>query len=632
MTSVRLTAKQAEIVEARDGAILVEAGPGSGKTRVLTERIRRLIQSSEGKYRVLALTFTNKAADEMRSRLETTISDVNDHVYIGTIHSFCLQVLTERGKSVGVEGGPTIFDALDDRKRVMRDAKDQDPLLQQEIGRRARSVEDEERILKNWLKEISETKRKLLLPAQVRRADPVLAAAYEGYDLQLKKSRALDFDDLLLLTYRLLTERPEIAAFYRRLYRYVCIDEAQDLNEAQYKLLKALCGPDFKNVMLVGDPHQNIYAWNGSHHKYLEQFAREFSAQKFQLVENFRSAKRITKAASKLATLASTPSEAVTPAEGEIRAFSLPDEAAEAEFVIANAKRIIEEGHTEIEERTTWGSVAILARTAYLLSPVEEVLKQQGLPYYKRISAEDVYQSDTLREFELLLRLVANPRDHLHYDLLLESWKAADNAGPVTDETGKIEMPTLVHRLSSLPPRAGVEWRAVEAIGDAESDFDLLPALEELTTHAADLPEEDKAAVLADINSLRGQWRAFLKAGPAGKRRLVSFLAHTALGGGQPIDEEGLALLTVHSAKGLEFDAVFLVGFAQGTFPDYRAQTEALVEEEQRNAYVAITRARRVCYITYPRERLMPWGDKRTQQPSVFLELMGLKPIARTKA
>lgn len=633
MTTIALSPTQANIVGLKEGAILVEAGPGSGKTRVLTERIRKLIQDGDGNFKVLALTFTNKAALEMRERLENTIPNLNDHVWIGTIHSFCLDVLSDRGKSVGIDGGPTIFEAKDDRRRILREAARGEPLLLQAIGR-CQSVEDEAKLVNQWLSDISDAKRRLQRPEQVRRIDPVLATAYEAYDAGLRNSHAVDYDDLLLLTHRLFTERPEIPAFYRRLYRYTCIDEAQDLNEAQYRLLSAFCGPDYKNVMMVGDPKQNIYVFTGSHHRYLEQFARDFSAQRIALTENFRSAKRIIQAAAKLVSTGSATdvtNEAATPIEGDVRAFSLPDEAAEADFILAQANRLVNEGHPEIQDKPDWSRIAILARNSYILQPVEDRLKEAGIPHYKRISADDSYQSELLKEAELLLRLLANPRDRLHYDLLLESWGVKSTIGPLLNATGKIALADIFAHPERLPTRANVLWSALSGTGDPDDDFDLAPALDALRTHADTLEEDERASVHEDLAMLAHQWQLFLRSGPGGRRRLISFLTSLAIGTGHQPEEKGLALLTVHSAKGLEFDVVFLMGFAQGIFPDYRANTTTLLEEEQRNAYVAITRAKRLCYITLPRQRTMRWGDTRLQKPSMFLEVMQMTPIVRNR-
>ena len=219
------------IVEHEDGPLLVVAGPGSGKTRILTERIRWLLNKREGHFKILALTFTNKAANEMKERL-TEIPKINERTFIGTFHSFCMEVLANRGKSVGIEGIPNILDSYQDRRLILLQAiMDND-----EMWGKIKQIPDNkerDRIINSWLDMISTAKNNLSIPEMLE--DEKEKKIYESYNERLKASNVIDFDDLLLLTYRLFQERPIIADFYRRQYRYICIDEAQDLNEADIK-------------------------------------------------------------------------------------------------------------------------------------------------------------------------------------------------------------------------------------------------------------------------------------------------------------------------------------------------------------------------------------------------------------
>ena len=230
---IRLTETQQSVVSHDDGAILVVAGPGSGKTRVLTERIRRLLNEDESHFRVLALTFTNKAANEMAERLEG-IEGVSERAFIGTMHSFCTEVLANRGKSVGIEGLPNIFDSYQDRKEALQDAVKNIPELRSELASMEKA-KDRNRRLDSWLGFIADQKNNLVLPEMV--SDKRMGQLYREYNAQLRASNAVDFDDLLLLSYQLFQQRPKVADFYRRQYKYICIDEAQDLNEAQYRVL-----------------------------------------------------------------------------------------------------------------------------------------------------------------------------------------------------------------------------------------------------------------------------------------------------------------------------------------------------------------------------------------------------------
>lgn len=288
-TKLRLSALQAQVVEHIDGALLVVAGPGSGKTRVLTERVRSLLTNVPGHFRVLALTFTNKAADEMRDRL-SDLGQNRQRAFIGTLHSFCLEMLVERGKLVGVDGEPHIFEQHKDRKEILLEAIRQDPVLDDEISQISDSRERNKRV-DNWLQMISRIKAHPITCAVLN--DEFDTRVLDAYDAGLRACGAYDFDDLLLLGYRLLTNNPKLADFYRRLYRFICVDEAQDLNEAQYALLCALCGDSYKNVMMVGDPKQSIYGFNTSSPEYMEKFRLEFAAKQIELTENFRSSRAV---------------------------------------------------------------------------------------------------------------------------------------------------------------------------------------------------------------------------------------------------------------------------------------------------------------------------------------------------
>jgi DNA helicase-2/ATP-dependent DNA helicase PcrA len=225
--TLRLSKIQQQIVAHDEGALLVVAGPGSGKTRVVTERIRRLLKLPGKHFRVLALTFTNKAANEMVERLED-VDEVKERAFVGTMHSFCTEVLTNRGKSVGITGLPNIFESYRDRKQLLADAVRNDPALTRELKAAGEPKQQKQR-LDNWLNAISDAKNSLRFSSMIE--DPILRRLYEGYDAGLRACGAVDFDDLLLLTYRLFEERPEIAAFYRRQYRYISVDESQDINE-----------------------------------------------------------------------------------------------------------------------------------------------------------------------------------------------------------------------------------------------------------------------------------------------------------------------------------------------------------------------------------------------------------------
>lgn len=609
MKRARLSAAQTRVVEHGEGALLVVAGPGSGKTRVLTERVRRLLTEVPGHFRILALTFTNKAANEMKERL-SDLGNENQRAFIGTMHSFCLEMLSERGKPVGVEGLPHVFEQHKDRKEILVEAVRQDPFLSDELASEpdAKAVA---RRLDQWLTSISWLKAH---PSAIEDSDDEIGKrALEVYDAGLRACGAYDFDDLLLLTYRLLNEYPKIADFYRRLYRFICVDEAQDLNEIQYSVLTALCGDSFNNVMMVGDPKQSIYGFNTSSPEYMWRFEEEFGAEKIELTENFRSSKAVVDLASAL-----DPNyvvEGQLPIPGLVEVLAGADEAAEAKLVADKIEVLITEGHEDVEGSIGWESCAVLGRTRFALMAVESEFRKREIPFYKRLTANHENESDVMEDFVLSLRVMANPKDRLHLSALAKRWKIL-----VPTSLGETSAVEVIGSMASVSgnPRAKAVSDALAAIADKTQRLDMLPGLAVIKSHADTLDEEGKRAVYEDVAVFGQEWDQYLRTGPSSKS-VGGFMSNKALGATQQAVREGVALLTVHSSKGLEFDVVFVVGMAEGVFPDYRAKTRKEQEEESRNAFVAVTRSKRLLYLTWPRTRQMPWGDWRNQNPSRFL-------------
>ncbi|MEQ8462925.1 ATP-dependent helicase [Coleofasciculus sp. E1-EBD-02] len=620
--SIHLSETQKQIVQHGDGALLVIAGPGSGKTRVLTERIRRLLTESKGHFRILALTFTNKAANEMRERL-AEFPDIHQRAFIGTLHSFCLEVLANRGKSVGIEGRPNLLESNQDRRQILLQAVMDDPKLQLELYATG-DAKSQRKKLSEWFNTIERSKKDLYPPEAI--GDYTDRRVYEAYNQALRSSNTVDFDDLLLLTYQLFTERPKIADFYRRQYRYICIDEAQDLNEAQYQVICALCGSEYRHVMMVGDPKQAIFGWNGADPKYLERFERDFQAKRIEMRENFRSSKAVVRTAKKLdPNYRVEGSEDSLPILGYIHLLVADDEKNEAILVVNYLQALIKQGHPDIEGSLTLEHCTILGRTRYVLSEVEEELSQRQIPYYKQLSPQDESESDLIKDFQVCLRLLVNPRDRFHLSILLNRWQIDEQYIPLQDRDDGLKLITTLTKLTSNNPNPEIVLNAIQKLGYTEpGNCQFLKAMDSLNTFAQTIEnEEERALIMEDILLWRRHWDIFLRSQPGGKHSLTSFLSQVAMGTTQQPKQEGLALLTVHSSKGLEFDVVFLVGMTEGTFPDYRAKGEAL-EEEKRNMFVATTRARRILVFSYPRTKKMPWGDIREQQPSRYLRMFQL--------
>ena len=616
--TIRLSKSQQKAVNHKDGALLVIAGPGSGKTRVLTERIRRILQEESGHFRVLALTFTNKAANEMKERL-ADVSEIAERATISTLHSFCTEVLAERGKPVGVEKMPQIISSSHDRKLILLQTINDDPDLLHELKTTGDQKEQDKKI-DDWLKRIISQKSFLLGSEDIE--DETDRRIYDAYNAALRASDTVDFDDLLLLTYKLFQERPKIAEFYQRLYRYICIDEAQDLNRAQYGVLRALCDDSYKNVMMVGDPKQSIYGFNTADPKLMEVFKEDFNAEMIELNENFRSSASVVGLAKAL-----NPNYEVggiLSVKGAVSLIVGVDEKDEAKQVISKLKDILIKGHPDIEGATKLENCAVLGRTRYTLLSIEDELKESNIIYYKQRGGGYESESNLMKAFELCLRLLVNPRDRLHFDILKKRWKIEQlSTNSTKNETSGIG---LIKKLAE--EKSTADTKIIEKASEilsSQGDLQFTEALELLQDHADTLEAERKREVWEDIQVLRGEWDRYLRARIGSRNDLGAFITHMALGTTQQPKQEGLALLTVHSAKGLEFDVIFVVGMSDGTFPDYRAQKNRdTIAEERRNAFVAVTRSKRLLFLSYPKTKKMPWGDIWQQKPSPFLRDMKL--------
>jgi DNA helicase II / ATP-dependent DNA helicase PcrA len=612
---IRLSPMQRQVVEFGDDPLLVVAGPGTGKTRVLTERVRRLLSIGREHFRILALTFTNKAAREMEERLDD-LGDLRNRIFIGTLHGFCLNMLSDRGKPVGVTSTPQIFEQFSDRRQVLAEAVTSDPLLNHELII-AGAPRDQSRKLDQWLRAISNVKNHPITMSVIN--DPLEQRIFDAYNLGLEASGAHDFDDLLLLAYRLLTENERIAAFYRRLYRYICIDEAQDLNEAQYAVVKALCGTELTNVMMVGDPNQSIYGFTTSSPKYMQNFARDFHATRVELDENFRSSKVVVEIAHAMEPTYSVNGQ--LPINGHVELLVGDDEEDEAKLVADEIQRLCSEGHPDIEGPVTPASCAVLGRTRYTLLAVEKELGSRKVPYFKRVTSLHENESELADDFQLALRILANPRDQLHMSALLKRWDLQLRDEVISDAPQVVALLSECAKITGKP-RCQTIADAITLVSQPSARLNLKPAIDVLRKHADALSLNDRGAIYDDTEVMLREWDQYLRSGSPQTRALPGFLSSMALGTSQQIKSDGAtALLTVHSSKGLEFEVVFIIGMAEGVFPDYRAQGNSPeLSEEKRNAFVAVTRSKRLLYFSYPKQRMMPWGDIRLSKPSPFLD------------
>lgn len=376
-------------------------------------------------------------------------------------------------------------------------------------------------------------------------------------------------------------------------------------------------------VMMVGDPKQAIFTWNGANPKYLDLFAKDFKANRIELRENFRSSERVIAAAHALSP--EYEATGVFPIKGEVKCYVLPDEESEANWVSEKILELVENGHSDVEGSITLERCAVLGRTKFVFTPIIESFERNGITFFKKLSAANVESgSELVSQFELALRVLANPLDRLHVAMLAKEWKVGSSAEDVYNDLDLREIDGI-DVLNKLRPIAKGEiakiiLKAVDALEWTTSSFKLVPGLDLLENEARAFEDEDRNRVMQDIKAWRQHWNYFIRHEQGGSHSVGSFLSQVALGTTQQPNLEGVALLTVHSAKGMEFDVVFVIGMNEGTFPDYRARPGSSLEEEQRNAFVAITRSKRLLYLTYPEVKMMPWGDAKKQVSSRFLE------------
>lgn len=605
-TRIKLSEKQEEIVFAENVPIYVKASAGSGKTRVLTERVRYLLSKTNKK--VLALTFTNKAGEEIKERL-SDISEIEKRVFVGTFHGFCQSMLENHGNLIGLAKMPHIFEDETDRLKLVEQAIKQTPSYAAKYKRYDKK--DLTNFRYHVLNFISKVKRKLIADSELEQHtdDENIVLLYQNYQDILRSQNAIDFDDLLLLAYSLLVNYPKTAALYRRSFFAICIDEAQDLNNAQYQLLVALANDEFTNIMMVGDPNQAIFHFNGSSPDYMDKhFIHDFNPVIVELNENYRSSKTVLSAAKKI--IPDAEDIAGTVKEGLFEIHCLEDENAEARWVVNKIKELIDsKTHDDIEGSITYEKIAVLARNKYVFNKLESLLDENGLPFYYKMTPGSIqFESDLMKTFDLALRFKLNPQDTLHRNRLFKLLPIA----PV--ETTELEV--VASELNKGMGRQLLE--IVIRLNEDGSNFK-----RELESFKDDITIQDdneRRMVLNDIEELLKHWLNYAK--KTDNKSLPQFRNAMALGQTHPLAQHnGITLSTVHTMKGQEFDIVFLMGMDDETFPDYRAIRSGGIEltQEKNNLYVAFTRAKRFLYVTWPQKRLMPWGDYKNRKISRFI-------------
>ncbi len=605
MTKIKLSKKQESIVNLNQGAYLVLASAGSGKTRVLTERIKRLSDTIDG--RILAITFTNKAASEIRERLGVS-EKINKNVFVGTFHSFCQSILQIRFKLLGYKKMPHIFEDDSDRLELIKQAINSVPFF--------KAIYDDLEPKKknqytyNALQFISTVKRDIISAEELAESSENEEYQYlfETYQDILKSNNAIDFDDIIRLIYELFANNEAVANLYRKSYSFICIDECQDLNKLQYFLLKALSGKTIKNVMMVGDPNQHIYGFNGSATTYMqEDFVKDFQAHKIILDENYRCSKSVIEASNELMNL---DVEAVNYViDGIFKITPVETESKEAEFVLNKIKELINlKTHDDIEGEIDYDKISILARNKFVFRNIEQLLKEEGIPYYFKSGNVGIkFSSTSMKIFDLYFRIKINPLDRLHLNRLESILKIKDVYNSNELQDSKYPISLSINR----------------TVNDCNID-NLHLKIEELKKLFNDSIDQDdeKKLTLDELEEFSIQLIQYKKQNL--RPSLEGFKSAISLGltNHTGSKEKGICLSTVHTMKGQESEIVFLIGMDDGTFPDFRAVSKGgeELQQEKNNTYVAFTRAKRFLYVSYPKKRLMPWGDYKWRTISRFLK------------
>ena len=626
---MNLSKTQREIIDAPiDKPIQVLASAGTGKTRVLTERVRHILERTK-KDGVIALTFTNKAAEEMTARL-ADCDQVDGRAWIATIHSVAQRILEKYGHTVGLPTELHIYDRDKDRMEVfMRSLRDDGVDIDEYLNiADSRELKNREKNLQDYMNIFSKIKRELQTEQDVNKLYPNknIWKVFKDYQNSLINSGGIDYDDILEHAHRILLTHDWIAKIYRSQYKHVCVDEAQDLNKAQYEFVKALCGDVIKSVLMVGDPNQMIYGFNGSSQDYLcKHFVYDFSPQEFKLKENYRSSKAVIRAANKLKPNSQTEVEYAL--KGDVDVSEFDTEEAEANSVSSTIKYLLDlKTHCEIEGEISLDRMVVIARNRFVFSKLENSLKEKMIPFSLRKGERQLEPSTGFgKVLDYAVRIKLNPRDWVDGKKLCqvlgiaepESWTSATLSNLATqvssDSNGDSE---LLAKLLSAIDSLDIENPRIPKF---VKEFDGL--LTSLVENQSDLPDdksEDVKLSLEELKEFNSAWTRFKLKGLGDS--LVAFRNALALGQlSENSIDDGLTLSTVHTMKGLEKDIVFLIGMCEGVFPDYRSRATKEFDEERNNAFVAVTRAKRWLYVSYPKQRMMPWGGVKIQKKSRFV-------------
>ena len=624
-----LNREQQQAVQHTEGPLLILAGAGSGKTKVLTVRIAYLLAQGVNPYEILAITFTNKAAKEMKSRVEGLVGDVANRIWLSTFHSFCAKFLRfELDNFLGYNSNFTIYDTSDSQVVIKAALK-------------ALNLDDKYYPVGAMISAISDAKNKLMFASDYRKQardfyQQKVADVYEYYERELRKNNALDFDDLLLVAVKLLQSNAAVLEKYSKRFRYVMIDEYQDTNHAQY-LLAYLLSSHWKNIAVVGDADQSIYAWRGADIQNILDFEKDYpNCTSIKLEQNYRSTKIILDAANAVIDNNEGRPEKnlwTDKVEGaKIQHFTAQSEHEEAAFI----------GDTIVKKHdihgVPYGDMAILYRTNAQSRVLEEALIKRALPY-TMVGGTKFYDRKEIKDVLAYLRVLYNPFDDLSLLRIINVPKRSIGATTVSKlqdyarENGTSLFMTLtqLHLVDTIKGKTkeklekfGILIFTLVAEMDDKSVLDILEAILDRTGYLAQLEEstdpQDQARA-ENIGELLSVAKDFQDTNPTGT--VEDFLEQVALVNDVDSfeqEESKVTLMTLHAAKGLEFPIVFLGGLEEGLFPHSRTlMNPEEIEEERRLAYVGITRAEKELYISNATTRTV-FGRTSSYLPSRFID------------
>lgn len=624
-----LNPQQAEAVINTEGPMLIMAGAGSGKTKVLTCRVANLLQKGVRPYRILAITFTNKAAAEMRERVNNMSGPAAKDVWLFTFHAFCARFLRmEIDKLPGYGGNFAIYDTADSQNLIKQILKEM-------------NLDDKRFQPSGILSRISNAKNALQDAAAFARQagdfyEQKVADIYSRYEQKLQLNNALDFDDLLMISIKLLQENKEVREKYQDRFDYLLVDEYQDTNHAQYLLTKFLAAKH-RNICVVGDADQSIYGWRGADIQNILDFEKDYpDAKVIKLEQNYRSTQIILDAANAVIenNTGRKPKNLWTENKSgaDIIYFQAVDERDEARFVIEQLQNL------QRTENKKLGDMAILYRTNTQSRIFEEMLIKSGISY-NMVGGLKFYERKEIKDIIAYLRVIFNPADSLSLLRIInvpkrgigdaslakiQAYAAANNVSLFEAVSNAAAIDGLSSRfVSKLDDLAGIIFELMNLAGEASVE-DLIDRVLRDTGYLEELENERTPQAQSRIDNLHELISVAQEfAASEEENNLENFLAHVALVSDiddTELGEDAITLMTLHSSKGLEFPVVFLVGMEEGLFPHARTlMDETEIEEERRLCYVGITRAKEKLFLSSTKMRTI-YGNTVTYPPSRFLQ------------